>query len=187
MPPALFKGYAEKVQRQGFSLVELLVVLLLLGLLLALLPPRLAAPDRRAVDQAARGLAEQVIRARLEAIRNNVFAGVQFDPSGAGGYTVFLDSDTSFGLSPGDRVLQKVLFGQGDWARVRLKLGVSFSAGAASPEGEHREQTAPSAPVTLLFDPRGIPQDFPGLTVVLTNPQGTYTKRVEITPQGRAK
>ncbi|MER3451198.1 MAG: hypothetical protein C4300_03125, partial [Thermus sp.] len=130
-----------------------------------------------------------------EAIRNNVFAGVQFDPSGAGGYTVFLDSDTSFGPSvfasrsnsPGDRVLQKVLFGQGDWARVRLKLGVSFSAGAASPEGEHREQTAPSAPVTLLFDPRGIPQDFPGLTVVLTNPQGTYTKRVEITPQGRAK
>ncbi|MER3426243.1 MAG: prepilin [Thermoleophilia bacterium] len=178
MPPALFKGYAEKVQRQGFSLVELLVVLLLLGLLLALLPPRLAAPDRRAVDQAARGLSEQVVRARLEAIRNNVFAGIQFDPSGAGGYTVFLDSDTSFGLSPGDRVLQKVLFGQGDWARVRLKLGASFSAG---------EQTAPSAPVTLLFDPRGIPQDFPGLTVVLTNPQGTYTKRVEITPQGRAK
>ncbi|MER3451199.1 MAG: hypothetical protein C4300_03130, partial [Thermus sp.] len=44
MPPALFKGYAEKVQREGFSLLELLVVLLLLGLLLALLPPRLAAP-----------------------------------------------------------------------------------------------------------------------------------------------
>ncbi len=154
------------MQREGFSLLELLVVLLLLGLLLALLPSRLN-PDRRAVDQAARMLSEQVVRARLEAIRNNVFAGVQFDPSGAGSYTVFLDSDMSFGLSPGDRVLQKVLFGQGDWARVRL--------------------TAPSAPVTLLFDPRGIPQDFPGLTVVLTNPQGTYTKQVEITPQGRAK
>ncbi|MER3603642.1 MAG: prepilin [Thermus sp.] len=161
----------------GFSLLELLVVLLILGIFLLLAIPQ-PDPDRRAVDQAAWGLSEQVVRARLEAIRNNVFAGVQFDPSGAGGYTVFLDSDTSFGLSPGDRVLQKVLFGQGDWARVRLKLGASFSAG---------EQTASSAPVTLLFDPRGIPQDFPGLTVVLTNPQGTYTKRVEITPQGRAK
>ncbi len=153
------------MQREGFSLLELLVVLLLLGLLLALLPSRLN-PDRRAVDQAARMLSEQVVRARLEAIRNNVFAGVHLFTDGAGGYAVFLDQNANRLYDPTEEV-QLVRFGQGDWARVRL--------------------TAPSAPVTLLFDPRGIPQDFPGLTVVLTNPQGTYTKRVEITPQGRAK
>ncbi len=153
------------MQREGFSLLELLVVLLLLGLLLALLPSRLN-PDRRAVDQAARMLSEQVVRARLEAIRNNVFAGVHLFTDGAGGYAVFLDQNANRLYDPTEEV-QLVRFGQGDWARVRL--------------------TAPSAPVTLLFDPRGIPQDFPGLTVVLTNPQGTYTKQVEITPQGRAK
>jgi type IV fimbrial biogenesis protein FimT len=54
--------------RQGLAFLELLVVLSVLGVLLALGLPRLS-PDRQAVSQAARGLAEQVTRARLEAIR----------------------------------------------------------------------------------------------------------------------
>ena len=154
------------MKRQGFSLLEVLLVLSILGVLLALSLPRLN-PSEQAVAQAARMLSEQVVRARLEAIRNNAFAGVQFDPTGAGSYTVFLDTDSTPGLSPNDLILQKVLFGQGDWARVRL--------------------LSPTAPATLLFDPRGIPQDFGGLTVRLSDESGTYTKGVEITPQGRVR
>ncbi|WP_448377716.1 GspH/FimT family protein [Fervidobacterium sp.] len=148
----------------GLSLIELVVILAVLGVLLALGAPRLN-PDRQAVNQAARGLAEQVVRARLEAIRQNAFVGLLLDPAGAGRYLVFVDENANGARDAGERVIQEVRFGQGEWARVRL--------------------TAPQSPLVLLFDPRGVPQSFAGTTVTLANRAGTYTRTLEISPQGR--
>jgi len=148
----------------GLSLIELVVILAVLGVLLALGAPRLN-PDRQAVNQAARGLAEQVVRARLEAIRQNAFVGLLLDPGGAGRYLVFVDENANGTLDTGERVIQEVRFGQGDWARVRL--------------------TDPTSPLVLLFDPRGIPQAFAGASITLANRSGTYTRILEISPQGR--
>ncbi len=152
--------------RKGFSLLELLLVLSILGIVLALGLPRLN-PDAQAVNQAARGLAEQVVRARLEAIRQNAFVGLLLDPTRtpAGGYVVYVDEDADGTLDAGERVLQEVRFGQGDFGRVRL--------------------SAPSSPTVLLFDPRGIPQGFAGATVRLQNRAGTYTRELQVSPQGR--
>jgi len=154
--------------RQGLAFLELLVVLSVLGVLLALGLPRLSA-DRQAVSQAARGLAQQVTRARLEAIRQNAFAGLHVFTDGAGGYAVFVDRDGDRGYDPGEEV-QLVRFGQGEWARVRLDLGQS---------------TLGNLP--LLFDPRGLPAKPITATLVLTDRQGSAVKRVVISQQGRAR
>ena len=53
--------------RRGLTLLELLLVLGILGVFLGLALP-LLSPNRLALDQAARSLATQVTRARLEAI-----------------------------------------------------------------------------------------------------------------------
>ena len=144
----------------GLSLIELVVVLAALGV------PRLN-PNPQAVNQAARGLGEQVVRARLEAIRQNSFVGLLLDPGGAGRYLVFVDENANGTLDTGERVVQEVRFGQGDWARVRL--------------------TAPQSPTVLLFDSRGVPQDFAGVTVRLENRAGTYHRDLVISPQGRVQ
>ncbi|MGQ9510846.1 MAG: GspH/FimT family protein [Thermaceae bacterium] len=109
-------------------------------------------------------LSESAVRARLEAIRNNTFAGLYLDPGGR--CLVLLDTDESRSFSPQDRVLQEVRLGEGEWTRVRIDLG---------------------EPALLLSDPRGIPQDFGGLSVNLTNRTQTYSRRIEMTPQGRVR
>lgn len=61
--------------KHGVTLLELLLVLGVLGALLAL-GLSFFSPSRLALDQAARSLAAQVNRARLEAIRQNAFVGL---------------------------------------------------------------------------------------------------------------
>jgi len=150
---------------QGLSLIELVIVIAVLGILLALGTGYLPS-DRLAVNQAARSLAAQVTRARLEALRRNDFVGIQFLTGGAGGYAVFVDQNQNGTYDTTETTIQTVNFGQGDWAQVRL--------------------TALTGPAALVFDPRGIPQDFTGTTLTLSNRAGTYTKGVSISPQGRA-
>lgn len=152
--------------KQGFALLELLLVLGVFGVLLALGLP-LLSPNRLALDQAARSLAAQVTRARLEAIRQNAFAGVHLFTEGAGGYAVFVDRDGDRGYDPGEEV-QLVRFGQGEWARVRLDLGQS---------------TLGNLP--LLFDPRGVPAR--PITAALVLRAGTATRKVVVSQQGRAR
>ncbi len=152
-------------EHHGFSLLELLVLLAVLGVVLSL-SAGVLNPDRQAVGQAAQGLAAQVTRARLEAIRQNVPVGLAVFTEGAGRYAVFRDLDGNRAYSPGEEI-QLVAFGQGDLGRVRL-VGVSGGK-------------------LFLFDPRGVPVSFVQMEVVLGNRQGTYTKTVRISPQGRAE
>jgi len=152
--------------QRGVTLLELLLVLGVMGVLLALSLP-LLSPQRLALDQAARSLAAQVTRARLEAIRRNAPAGLHLFTEGAGGYAVFVDRDGDWGYDPGEEV-QLVRFGQGEWARVRLDLGQS---------------TLGNLP--LLFDPRGLPAKPIAATLALTS--GSATRKVVISQQGRAR
>ena len=152
--------------KRGGTLLELLLVLGLLGVLLAL-GLSLFSPSRLALDQAARSLAAQVTRARLEARRQNAFAGVHLFTEGAGGYAVFVDRDGDRGYDPGEEV-QLVRFGQGEWARVRLDLERSSLGN-----------------MPLLFDPRGIPATPITATLALTS--GGTTRKVVISQQGRAR
>ncbi|GGM91126.1 prepilin [Thermus composti] len=154
------------MQGRGFSLLELLGVLAVLGVLLALGLPRLS-PDRLALEQAAQTLAAQVTRARLEAIRQNAFAGLHLFTEGAGGYALFLDRNENRRYDPGEEI-QRVAFGQGDWARVRLDPEKSALGN-----------------LPLLFDPRGLPAKPITATLVLR--AGNATRKVVVGQQGRAR
>ncbi|WP_243094023.1 GspH/FimT family pseudopilin [Thermus thalpophilus] len=149
----------------GLALIELVIVVAILGILFALGTGYLRS-DRIAVNQAAQTLAAQVTRARLEAIRRNAFVGLAFNAAGAGSYRLFVDENRNGSYDGGETVIQSVTFGQGDWGRVRLQ-----SVSGAS---------------TLVFDPRGIPHDLNATSVTLSNWAGTYSKQVQVTPQGRA-
>ena len=136
-----------------------------LGILLALGTGYLRS-DRLAVNQAARSLAAQVTRVRLEAIRRNAFVGIQFNTQSSGGYVVFVDANRDGIYESGELVIQSVSFGQGDWASVRL--------------------TSVTGNSTFVFDTRGIPTSFSSSTITLGNRIGTYTRTVQISGQGRA-
>lgn len=152
--------------QRGVTLLELLLVLGVMGVLLALSLP-LLSPQRLALDQAARSLAAQVTRARLEAIRQNAFAGLHVYTEGAGGYAVFIDGDGNRRYTPGEEV-QVVRFGEGNWARVRLDLGQSRLGN-----------------LPLLFDPRGVPAKPIAATIALAS--GSATRKVIVSQQGRAR
>ncbi|RTH99028.1 GspH/FimT family protein, partial [Thermus scotoductus] len=83
----------------------------------------------------------------------------------AGGYVIFLDQNRNRTYDGADTAIQTITFGQGEWARVRL--------------------AALTGPAALVFDPRGIPQDFTGATMTLSDRAGTYRKGVSISPQGK--
>jgi type IV fimbrial biogenesis protein FimT len=151
---------------KGLSLLELLVVLGLLGALLALGLP-LLSPRRLSLEGAAQGLAAQVTRARLEAIRHNLHAGLHILTEGPGGYVVFLDRNGNRTYDPGEE-LHQVRFGQGEWAWVRLEVGQS---------------TLGNLP--LLFDPRGVPAKPIAATLALAS--GNAIRRVVVSQQGRPR
>nr|WP_051080497.1 GspH/FimT family protein [Thermus scotoductus] len=150
---------------QGFALLELILLLALLGVLLGLGLGYLRS-DHLAVNQAARSLAAQVTRARLEAIRRNTFAGLVFSTTPSGGYLVFVDANGNRTYDGPSEAIQAVTFGQGEWAQLKL--------------------TNFSGPTSLVFDARGVPLDSAPIQLTLTNRQGTYSKTVYISPQGRA-
>ena len=152
--------------RRGLTLLELLLVLGILGVFLGLALP-LLSPNRLALDQAARSLATQVTRARLEAIRRNAFVGLQEFTEGAGGYLLFVDQNANLRYDPGEE-FGATRFGQGNWARVRLDPEKSALGN-----------------MPLLFDPRGIPAKPITATLVLTS--GGATRKVVISQQGRAR
>lgn len=154
------------MRREGFTLLELLIVLGILGVLLGLGLP-LLSPNRLALDTAARSLAAQVTRARLEAIRQNTFAGLMIFTEGAGGYAIFTDKNGNRAYDPGEAI-QLVRFGQGDWARVRL---------------DPSRSTLGNMPI--LFDSRGVPAKPITGTITLTS--STATRKVIISQQGRAR
>lgn len=154
------------MRREAFTLLELLIVLGILGVLLGLGLP-LLSPNRLALDTAARSLAAQVTRARLEAIRQNTFAGLMIFTEGTGGYAIFTDKNGNRAYDPGEEV-QLVRFGQGNWARVQLDPGQS---------------TLGNMPI--LFDSRGLPAKPITGTITLTS--GAATRKVVVSQQGRAR
>lgn len=162
-------NYTKKMGRSaGFTLIELLIVLAILGILLALGMGFLRS-DRIAVDQTARVLAAQVSYTRLQAIKANTFAGLNITTAGNGGYVLWVDANSNRQYDAGaDTVVDSYTFGTGNLARVRL---VSNSTTLSS----------------FVFDSRGIPQDQSAGKAVLQNLDGSYTKTVCVSTQGRSQ
>jgi Tfp pilus assembly protein FimT len=79
-------------RRGGFSLVETAVVLVMIGVLTAIMAPRLRMSNASRVRNAARQLAADLEVVRTRALSTTTLVRVTFDPV-AGRYTGYLDND----------------------------------------------------------------------------------------------
>ena len=144
-------------------MLELVIVVAILGILLAITFVALPS-DRTAVNQAARGFAEQFPRARIQALKEDAFAGIRVLTTGNGSYEVCVDQDSNRQCDTGESI-QTVTMGQGDNSKIRI---------------------ASSTVSQFIFDPRGIPFAASGGNVVFANPSGSYTVTVNVTAAGKA-
>jgi type IV fimbrial biogenesis protein FimT len=144
-------------------MLELLVAISIIGILLSVGFVNLR-PERFAVNQAATGLAAQVSRARLEAIKHNRSAGLRVVTTGNGFYQVWVDLNNNGAFNDGEAI-HTVTLGQGDHGRVRL---------------------ASSTVSSFMFDTRGVPLTPAGGTITLSDRSGTYQRSVVINTAGRA-
>jgi prepilin-type N-terminal cleavage/methylation domain-containing protein len=78
--------------RRGFTLVEILVVVVLIGLSLGIVVPRFRVSEATKARQAADQLARDLEAIRSRALASRSLARVAFDVA-AGSYTAYLDTD----------------------------------------------------------------------------------------------
>jgi Tfp pilus assembly protein FimT len=86
MSPRVRRGHG------GFSLVETAVILVMIGLLTAIMAPRLRMSHSTRVRQAARQIAADLEVVRTRALSTTTLVRVTFDPV-ANSYTGYLDND----------------------------------------------------------------------------------------------
>lgn len=153
----------------GFTLIEILVVIAVVGILLTITMNFLSA-DRVSVNQTAKLFAAQVGRVRLEAIKNNTYAGLSVNTVSPGGYILWIDKNGDASYTAGtDLALETYAFGSGDLVRVRVSSASSTS----------------NFPIT--FDARGIPNKAINGTLILCNRGNSFANTVNVSAQGRAQ
>lgn len=149
----------------GFTLLELLIVIGILGILFAL-SSRLSR-DPYAMNAATTRLSTQFSRARMEALRQNDYIGVQVDPTNKR-FFIFKDTNRNLTYDAGEDILGGTLttLPSSDYPNIVFATGTSGAS--------------------VVFDPRGISRSTTAFSITLTNSAGNRSKTVAVTAQGRA-
>ena len=153
----------------GFSLVELIIVITIMGILAWVAYPRLTATTEIKLDAAARRVASDLRYAQNRSIGTRVVHGVLFDAA-TERYTVFAPTPATAAVDPADRARPLTV----DFTRRAEYQGVSIvSASFGSTPG-------------VKFDYFGVPRDTAGTDIAATGrivlACGALADTIEVTP-----
>jgi len=153
-------GQGKEIMRNGFSLVELLIVLTIVGILAAIaMPGYQTFMAQRRLNGAARQIMSHLMLARQRAVTQNHQCKVFFD-SGTHSYTILHDSDNDGTADTGENTEAR---------NIRQNYDdISFSA-TADP----------------VFHPQGTAAS--GMTVTITSAGISSARYVKVAATGRVK
>jgi prepilin-type N-terminal cleavage/methylation domain-containing protein len=154
--------------RRGFTLIEMLVVVTVMGLMMAIIIPRMRTSPGQYVSIAARQVVRDLESTRARALTARRATRVCFNPSVTGDYAGFLDDDNNGTIA---ETAAEVTALESFPART-LGDGVIFGKGNATGiPGDTLSLAVTLSDDDVDFDSRGIPAPFgAGGVVYLTHP-----------------
>lgn len=154
--------------RRGFTLIEMLVVVTIMGLMLTIIVPRMRTSPGQHVSLAARQMVRDLEATRARALTTRRATRVCFNPSVAGDYAGFLDDDNDGSIGETDAEVEAL---QSFPAR-NFENGVIYSKGnAPGIPGDTLALAINLSDDDVDFDSRGIPAPFgAGGVVYLSHP-----------------
>lgn len=163
--------------RRGFTVLELIVVMGIIGITLGILVPRLRVSPRGAVEDAGIQLLQDVDVARTRAIAARAMVRLRFDAP-AGSYTGYLDhdGDGTVGTTDAERLAL-----QGSGTRV-LPAEVRLGRGTAPPLCPHPRCNA--QPADVSFTGLGLPIHSQAFLYLRSASDAAVVVAVEVMPSG---
>jgi prepilin-type N-terminal cleavage/methylation domain-containing protein len=177
--------YPFSRNRRGYTIIELLVVVMIVGIMAAVMLPKFRISEKTEVQLAGMQLAQDMDVARTRALSTREMVRVSFNSSSRkyGGY---LDDDGDGTISETAAEWQAL---QGFGVR-ELPTRVSYSRGAAGAiPGDARQGAINFLDQRIEFDSRGLtmPMGTRGV-VYLANDRDPYAVvAVEVTPSGNVR
>lgn len=168
-------------RRAGFSLVELVIAIVMIGIAAAIVVPRFRVSKSQKVYGAARQLAADLEAVRSRAGAKATLARVRFDAS-SGGYEAFLDTgrDGVFAYSPAERDSLSIFRG-----RVLNSQEVAFALGSRPGVPGYPATGAITFTGSLVtFDPRGLLRPIGDRGVIYLSPADERNALAAVTVTG---
>jgi len=168
---------------RGFTLVELLVVVTIMGLMMTIIVPRMRTSPGQHVSIAARQVVRDLESTRARALTARRATRVCFAPGVAGDYAGFLDHDNNGAIAENATEVDAL---ESFPART-LGNGVVYGRGTAPGiPGDTLTAAITLSDNDVDFDSRGIPAPFgAGGVVYLTHPDaGNFAAAIQIQAAG---
>jgi prepilin-type N-terminal cleavage/methylation domain-containing protein len=168
--------------RSGFTLIELAIVMVLVGILAVVVYPRMRVSPSRKVAMAARQLAAELDMARTRAMSSKRAARIVFDVGG-GGYTGYLDvnNDSVFAQDAAESLALQM------GGRRPLPSDVQFGRGAAGAiPTDSVGGVVTFANSRVEFDSRGVTSPFGsgGTVYFVHRDDASAVAAVAVSPSG---
>ena len=140
--------------RAGFTIAELVVVLILVSMALAMAVPRMSTPPLKQAEWVAQQIVRDIelARARAQSTRKRVQMNFA---AGAQRYASYLDHDRDGSFSENAAEMAAFLGGKINYMNTEIRFGRGSAASAAPGDGGSGPVTFASGRLTL--DSRGIP------------------------------